>query len=275
MYGICNVVGASIPRNTDSGTYIHVGPEIGVASTKAFTGQVTVLMLLALCVGQMRGTVDDATVERIVRELKNMPLYIKDVLGLADKIKNLSKIYTYARNFLYLGRGYNYPLDKDGQLYSFLEEAFSRKDLMLLDVILDESKRTSKGIAVEKMPFLKDKKLVIPTKDLFPCAPERFSNMIDNNFCVRLKKQELTEEEYIEQKEEYLKTGDAKIIIYALNVRHSDAIHLEEMQVMTEETRQQNDGKLFKKLPLLCEQIGIGTLTVSEYLHRNGFFIDK
>lgn len=64
MYGICNVVGASIPRNTDSGTYIHVGPEIGVASTKAFTGQVTVLMLLALCVGQMRGTVDDATVER-------------------------------------------------------------------------------------------------------------------------------------------------------------------------------------------------------------------
>lgn len=98
---------------------------------------------------------------------------------------------------------------------------------------------------------------------------------LDNNFCVRLKKQELTEEEYIEQKEEYLKTGDAKIIIYALNVRHSDAIHLEEMQVMTEETRQQNDGKLFKKLPLLCEQIGIGTLTVSEYLHRNGFFIDK
>lgn len=64
------------------------------------------------------------------------------------------------------------PLDKDGQLYSFLEEAFSRKDLMLLDVILDESKRTSKGIAVEKMPFLKDKKLVIPTKDLFPCARE-------------------------------------------------------------------------------------------------------
>ena len=58
-------MGASIPRNTDSGTYIHVGPEIGVASTKAFTGQVTVLMLLALCVGQMRGTVDDATVERI------------------------------------------------------------------------------------------------------------------------------------------------------------------------------------------------------------------
>ena len=116
VYGICNVVGASIPRNTDSGTYIHVGPEIGVASTKAFTGQVTVLTLLALCVGQMRGTVDDATVERIARELKNMPLYIKEVLGLADNIKNLSKIYTYARNFLYLGRGYNYPTALEGAL---------------------------------------------------------------------------------------------------------------------------------------------------------------
>ena len=116
VYGICNVVGASIPRNTDSGTYIHVGPEIGVASTKAFTGQVTVLTLLALCVGQMRGTVDDDTVERIAQELKKMPLYIKEVLGLADKIKNLSKIYTYARNFLYLGRGYNYPTALEGAL---------------------------------------------------------------------------------------------------------------------------------------------------------------
>ena len=78
------------------------------------------------------------------------------------------------------------PLDKDGQLYSFLEEAFSRKDLMLLDVILDESKRTSKGIAVEKMPFLKDKKLVIPIMDLFPLASERFFYMLDNIFCLRL-----------------------------------------------------------------------------------------
>ena len=116
VYGICNVVGASIPRNTDSGTYIHVGPEIGVASTKAFTGQVTVLTLLALCVGQMRGTVDEATVERIARELKSMPIYIKEVLRLDDQIKNLSKIYTYARNFLYLGRGYNYPTALEGAL---------------------------------------------------------------------------------------------------------------------------------------------------------------
>ena len=167
------------------------------------------------------------------------------------------------------------PLDKDGQLHSFLEGAFASKELMLLDVILEESRRISKGIAVEKMPFLRDKKLVSKTEDLLPPAPEKFSNMVDNNFCVRLMKQQLTEEQYIGQKEEYLKTGDAKIIIYVLKVLHSDAIHLEEIQVMTEETRQQNDGKLFKKLPLLCEQIGVETITVSEYLHRNGFFIDK
>lgn len=116
VYGISNVVGASIPRNTQSGTYIHVGPEIGVASTKAFTGQVTVLTLFALCVGQLRGTVDDAMVERISRELKRMPAYIKEVLKHADRIKELSKIYTYARNFLYLGRGYNYPTALEGAL---------------------------------------------------------------------------------------------------------------------------------------------------------------
>lgn len=120
MYGICNVVGASIPRNTDSGTYIHVGPEIGVASTKAFTGQVTVLMLLALCVGQMRGTVDDATVERIVRELKNI---LKDILvevyhigstavkGLAAKsiidimpvVTNISLVDKHNKEFVAIG----------------------------------------------------------------------------------------------------------------------------------------------------------------------------
>ena len=116
VYGICNVVGASIPRNTDSGTYIHVGPEIGVASTKAFTGQVTVLTLLALCVGEMRGTVDNATVELIARELKRMPEYIKEVLGQNERISDLSKTYTYASNFLYLGRGYNYPTALEGAL---------------------------------------------------------------------------------------------------------------------------------------------------------------
>lgn len=116
VYGICNVVGASIPRNTDSGTYIHVGPEIGVASTKAFTGQVTVLTLLALCAGQIRGTVSTDTVRKIGRALINMPKTIKEVLKLNESIKDLSRIFTYSHNFLYLGRGYNYPTALEGAL---------------------------------------------------------------------------------------------------------------------------------------------------------------
>ncbi len=116
VYGICNVVGASIPRNTDSGTYIHVGPEIGVASTKAFTGQVTVLTLLALCVAQLRGTIEQETVRSITAELQRMPEIIKEVLKLDDQIKQLSHVYTFAHNFLYLGRGYNYPTALEGAL---------------------------------------------------------------------------------------------------------------------------------------------------------------
>ncbi len=110
------LVGASIPRDTDSGTYIHVGPEIGVASTKAFTGQVTVLTLLALCAGQMRKTVSGETVEYISRALTELPQTMKEVLKQADSIKGLSRIYTYAHNFLYLGRGYNYPTALEGAL---------------------------------------------------------------------------------------------------------------------------------------------------------------
>lgn len=116
VYGICNVVGASIPRNTDSGTYIHVGPEIGVASTKAFTGQVAVLTLLALCVGQERGTVERTKGKEIMRAMLGMPETIREVLKLDAAIRELSKTFTYARNFLYLGRGYNYPTALEGAL---------------------------------------------------------------------------------------------------------------------------------------------------------------
>lgn len=116
VYGICNVVGASIPRNTDSGTYIHVGPEIGVASTKAFTGQVTVLTLLALSVGQLRGTIDDETLHGILTALNKMPEIIKETLKIDSEVKKLSKVFSYAHNFLYLGRGYNYPTALEGAL---------------------------------------------------------------------------------------------------------------------------------------------------------------
>ena len=116
VYGICNVVGSSIARATNSGTYIHVGPEIGVASTKAFTGQVTVLTMFALVLGQVRGTLDDETAKQVVDALRRLPDYIKQALRLNDQIERLSGIYTYVHNFLYLGRGYNYPSALEGAL---------------------------------------------------------------------------------------------------------------------------------------------------------------
>lgn len=89
MYGICNVVGASIPRDTNSGTYIHVVMEIGVASSKAFTWQVTVLTSLALGAGQMRGTVKHETVESIAKAMRDLPHNIKEALMLEESIKEL------------------------------------------------------------------------------------------------------------------------------------------------------------------------------------------
>ena len=116
VFGICNVIGSSIPRATHSGCYIHVGPEIGVASTKAFTGQVTVLAMMAMLIGQMKGTIDEATREKIGKDIRRVPSLVKEIFRLNDKIEELAQIFTYAHNFLYLGRGYNYPSALEGAL---------------------------------------------------------------------------------------------------------------------------------------------------------------
>ncbi len=116
VYGICNAIGSSIPRATDTGSYIHVGPEIGVASTKAFTGQVTVLAMLALALAKEKGTITDELYSSIVKELSVIPGKIKKMLELNDRVAELSRTFTYARNFLYLGRGYNYPVALEGAL---------------------------------------------------------------------------------------------------------------------------------------------------------------
>lgn len=116
VYGICNVIGSSISREADTGTYIHVGPEIGVASTKAFTGQVTVFTMLALAVGQLRGTISSDQVREIAKGISQLPEYISRTLETSDKVKEISSRFTYATNFLYLGRGYNYPSALEGAL---------------------------------------------------------------------------------------------------------------------------------------------------------------
>ncbi len=115
-YGICNVVGSSIPRITDTGTYIHVGPEIGVASTKAFTGQVTVLSMMAIELAYKRGTIRRSYYYQLLQSLENIPAKIERVLELNSKIKYIAQEIASASNSLYLGRGYNFPVALEGAL---------------------------------------------------------------------------------------------------------------------------------------------------------------
>ncbi|MCC9165313.1 glutamine--fructose-6-phosphate transaminase (isomerizing) [Pontibacter harenae] len=116
IFGICNVVGSSIARATDAGAYTHAGPEIGVASTKAFTAQVTVLTLIAMIVGSKRGTLETTKLRQLMVELENIPAKVEQILKLDEEIEKISAQYKDATNFIYLGRGYNYPVALEGAL---------------------------------------------------------------------------------------------------------------------------------------------------------------
>lgn len=116
IFGICNVVGSSIPRNSHSGAYTHVGPEIGVASTKAFTAQVTVLTMLALMIGKEKGTISGEKYLQVVGELGRIPEKMKVLLNQNEQIAQFAKTFTYAQNFIYLGRGFNFPIALEGAL---------------------------------------------------------------------------------------------------------------------------------------------------------------
>ena len=116
ILGICNVVGSSIPRVTHAGSYTHAGPEIGVASTKAFTAQITVLALMALSIAQKKGNLSQTKFRYLLRELELIPDKVAKTLKANDQIKYISDIYKDATNCLYLGRGYNFPVALEGAL---------------------------------------------------------------------------------------------------------------------------------------------------------------
>jgi len=116
ILGICNVVGSSIPRATHAGSYTHAGPEIGVASTKAFTAQVTVLVLMALTIAQKKGTMPKSKFLRIIHELDLIPEKVEKTLQVDPLVQHIAELYKDHRNFLYLGRGYNFPVALEGAL---------------------------------------------------------------------------------------------------------------------------------------------------------------
>ena len=116
IFGVCNVVGSSIPRATHAGAYTHAGPEIGVASTKAFTAQVTVLTLLALQIAWKKGTITDSRFQSLLSELESIPEKVTRALNANDEIRQLAAKFKDAHNFLYLGRGYGFPVALEGAL---------------------------------------------------------------------------------------------------------------------------------------------------------------
>ncbi len=116
VLGICNVVGSTIARETHAGVYTHAGPEIGVASTKAFTAQVTVLIMMAMLVGQQNKVLPDNRMRELVSELNDVPARVKAILKDTSVIKEVARLFTYAPNFLYLGRSYNFPVALEGAL---------------------------------------------------------------------------------------------------------------------------------------------------------------
>ncbi len=116
VFGVCNVVGSSIPRLSHGGAYTHAGPEIGVASTKAFTAQVTVLTLYALAMAKQRETLSSSRIKQLVKEMEAIPKKVEQALKLNEKIYKIAELYKDAKNFLYLGRGYNFPVALEGAL---------------------------------------------------------------------------------------------------------------------------------------------------------------
>ena len=169
IYGVCNAIASSIARATDTGTYIHVGPEIGVASTKAFTGQVTVLTLLALAIGKEKGTIGEAEYQAIAQGLWNVPARINEVLGLNNKIADLSRTFTYAHNFLYLGRGYSYPVALEGALklkeISYIHsEAFAAGEMKHGPISLVENGTLVVGILTQPDLFEKSVSNMVEVK---------------------------------------------------------------------------------------------------------------
>ncbi|MGV3503032.1 MAG: glutamine--fructose-6-phosphate transaminase (isomerizing) [Adhaeribacter sp.] len=116
IFGICNVVGSSIARATDAGAYTHAGPEIGVASTKAFTAQVTVLTLLAMMIGSKRGTIENSKLRQLMIEMENIPTKVEKALELNETVIEIAETFKDVPNFLYLGRGYNFPVALEGAL---------------------------------------------------------------------------------------------------------------------------------------------------------------
>lgn len=163
---------------------------------------------------------------------------------------------------------YYTPIKDETPLLRQIETWFRSREIIYLSKISEETENTQKGIATKRMEFFKERELIYDDSDLLPPAPQKFSNLLDNNLNITIQKKRLTAEQFSEQKKEYMSTGDAKLIIYALNNMDKDPI------IITEETAYSNDSKLFKKIPAICDFLGIKHQTIAEWIASKGITVN-
>lgn len=170
---------------------------------------------------------------------------------------------------------YYLPLNKTGELNVFLKSTIENRQIILIDAVVNECKYTAQGIALKEMPYLENKDNIVATNNLTPISTKRFDNMLNNNFCVNALKRDMSEEVFLEKKREFLQLGDGRIIIYCLSTNKENSLFGDELCIMTEESRNTNDRKVFKKLPLICDILKIKTISLPLFLEKNGFRINK
>jgi len=172
-------------------------------------------------------------------------------------ILDTSSLLSFVRYYL--------PFDTKGVLRAFIVEQVRQGSIVILDTVWEECQYVAQGIVVEKLPELQE--FVEDTTSLFPPSQRKLSNLLDDNFCVKFKKNKLTEEEFISQKQEYMKSADYKIIVKCMQPL---TVFEKERCVITEETELSNDSKVFKKLPAIMSILKTPVVTISKFFKDNG-----
>lgn len=164
---------------------------------------------------------------------------------------------------------YYLPFDSEGKIYQHVKLSIKNRRIILIDAVLNECKYVAKKVVIKKLDFLYDKNFLkinntpIKTENIIPASPAKFYNMVDNNFATP-RKRILSDIEFEKEKQAYLNSADARMIMYAYNYKHDNPD--EKLFLVTEESGQANDNKVFKKLPTICKQLDIPCMALPEYL---------
>lgn len=167
---------------------------------------------------------------------------------------------------------YYLPFDVDNNLYELIKRKIQNGDIIVLDAVLSECVFQSSGLVLKKLDFLNDKdfkkqfKVPLKTVDLLPPAPAKFMRQVESQFTIGVMKNRLADFEFELEKERWLKSADARLIIYCLNHINEGTLTLEDVFIVTEESKSQNDSKVFQKIPAICDILNINVLTLPELL---------